>query len=128
MVTPISRLAYAAEYDLMDQAMESERGVQRLFPNEANGRGAAFNFRTRLHKARDYDRKENRKLYGPEDPLYGQTIYAQLTVHDPYWDEDKQAWVLRIVKNQITEMIIEEIPPAREEPEEPKGPTLERRV
>lgn len=111
MVTPISRLAYAVEYELLDQAVESERGVQRIFPG-AGARGDAMNFRVRLHKARDYDRRENKKIYPPDDPMHGQTLYAQLTVRAPYWDDEREVWVLKIERNIAGEMIVEDIPPA----------------
>jgi len=120
MVTSMSRLAYQAEYDLLDQAIESERGVQRLFHGEEEGRGNAMNFRVRLHTARDVDRRENRKLYPPEDPMHGQTLYAQITVRNPYWDKNKKVWVLQLVKNQIQSMVIEEIPAFRREISEEK--------
>lgn len=111
MATSMSRLAYQAEFDLLDQAVESERGVQRLFYGHDIGRGQAMNFRVRLHTARDVDRRESRKFYAPDDPMYGQTIYAQITVRNPYWDAERGAWVLQLIKNQIGEMVVEEIPP-----------------
>jgi hypothetical protein len=111
MTTPISRLAYNAEYDLLDQALESERGVQRIFKGWEEGRGAAMYFRTRLHSARELDRKDNRSIYSLGDPMYGQTLYAQLTVRAPYYDKDRDAWVLKIEKNSTQEMVVEEIPP-----------------
>ena len=115
MVTPVSRQAYAAEYDLLDQALESERGVQRLFKGYEQGRGQAFNFRTRLHSARDYDRRENRRIYPEDDPMHGQTLYAQLTVRAPYWDKERKAWVLMIEKPSVAQMVVEEIPPPQHE-------------
>lgn len=115
MVTSISRLAYQAEYDLFDQAIESDRGVQRLFKGREAGRGPAMNARVRLHTARDIDRRENRKIYPEDDPMHGQTLYAQIMVKNPYWDDDKEAWVLQLVKNQVGEMVVEEIPPMEEQ-------------
>jgi len=112
MTTPVSRLAYAAEYELLDQALASEKGVQRLFPGKTDGRGQAFNFRVRLHQARTFDRHLSKDVYEPGHDMYGQTPYSVLICKNPYWDEEREAWVLQIVKNDagaVSKMIVEEI-------------------
>jgi hypothetical protein len=105
--TPLSKLAYADCYELLDRAMESERGIQRLFVDK----GEAMNYRMRLQKARDEDRKQSRLVYQPGDPLYNTTEYAALTVRMPSLDHERQRWVVRIEKRLVGEMEIEEIPP-----------------
>lgn len=115
MITPVSRQAYQAEYDFLDLALQSERGAQRLFPGDGgwkdSARGQAFQFRTRLNKARDYDRRINAKAYPEDDPRHGQTDYAILYIPAPTFDPKKGAWVLKVEKNTTEGMLIEEIPP-----------------
>lgn len=110
MATPVSRLAYAECYEVLDRALESERGIIRLFFDK----GQAMNFRTRVQKARDYDRKQSMLIYQPTDPLYGQTIYAALTIRMPAYDKERERWMVRIEKNLVSDMEIEEIPEPRE--------------
>ena len=111
MITPVSRLAYADCYDLLDRAIESPRGIQRLFAD----RGQAMNFRVRVQKARDYDRQQSMRVYDPDNPLYGQTIYAQITIRMPRFDEERGKWVVKLERNLIENMEIEDIPPENEE-------------
>ena len=106
MPTPISRAAFADCYELLDRALESPRGIQRYF----QARGDAINYRNRLHKARTYDRENNRRVYEDGDPLYNQTIYAAITVREPRFDDDREKWVLRLEKCVVEEMEIEDIP------------------
>jgi len=111
--TPVSRQAFIDCYELLDRAIESTRGIQRLFDDH----GAAMNFRVRLHKARAYDRHNNQLIYQPDDPLYAQTIYAQIVVREPRFDPDRGKWVLKLEKGVVEEMDIEEIPGPRIEEE-----------
>jgi len=101
-------LAFGAEFELFDQALASERGVQRLFAGK-DGRGAAFNFRVRLHSARKHDRRHSREVYEPGHHLYNKTPYSAITVREPYFDEKKDAWVLKLEKHTLEAMVVEEI-------------------
>lgn len=106
MSAPTSRAAYEAEFDLLDRAVASERGVQRLFTD----RGAAFQFRTRLHKARSYDQEDSKKIYERTDPQWNSTPYACIIVREPFYEQERGVWVLRLEKNSIEHMVVEDIP------------------
>lgn len=97
-------------FELFDRALESPRGVFRYFTD----RDEAFVYRNRLNKARTWDRSQNRSLYKPGDALYNKTVYTQITVREPYWSEEKQRWVLALIKNSPSAMDVEEIPEAAE--------------
>lgn len=106
MTTPVSRMAYEECYDILDRAMESERGIQILYDKK----GDALHFRVMLCAARDQDRKNNGRVYQPGDPLYRQTLYSKLRIRMPIFDEERNKWVLRLGKDVIEDMEIEEIP------------------
>lgn len=82
-----SRLAYDDIFKILDRAIESPLGIRVKFAD----RGAAFRFRTRLHYARNIDRKDNKANFDPDHPMFGRSIYDSVTVKDPvkegpiYW-------------------------------------------
>jgi hypothetical protein len=110
MATPKSKLAYGPMYEILDMALDSVRGIERRFDRK----GEAFQFRVRIQKARDMHRELSYELYTQDDPLYGQTPYAALTIRYPRQVEGR--WVVRIEKELLSEMDLVEIPPPNETP------------
>jgi hypothetical protein len=74
MSASTSRLSFQDCFDVMEKAIESERGVRVQFETE----GAAKHFLVRLNKARVLDRDENRQTYVPGDMLFGRSVYDPL--------------------------------------------------
>jgi hypothetical protein len=86
MTTPTSRAAYEPYYEVLDRALESGAGIRI----ECADQGAAYQFRIRLHSARQIDRELNRESRQPTDPNYGISDYDKLVVRvradgDKWW-------------------------------------------
>jgi hypothetical protein len=83
-----SRLSYKAEYDLMDQALKTEKGVR----SHIGSREASMLYRLKLNKARQLDRKTNAEAYQPGHILHGGSEYDELvfTVRE---DTEGEWWV-----------------------------------
>lgn len=86
MPTPISKAAYKVYYDVLDRALDSPNGIRI----EVGDKGAAFQYRVRLHAARAHDRELNRESREPHDPEYGISDYDNLVVRlrsegDKWW-------------------------------------------
>lgn len=71
MPTSTSREAYEDCYELLDRAMEVERGIGASFSD----RGEAYHFRVRLNAARQLDRDLQKSV----DPTAGKSDYDVLT-------------------------------------------------
>ena len=106
MPLPLDRAHYADCYDIYDKALASKKGVQRIFKDEEG----ANQFRQRLHKARLLDRELNRRVYSaqPDHPLWGSSQYSVIVCRVVYVEE-RDVWLCRLEKNEISEMEIEEI-------------------
>ena len=76
MSIPNNRLSYKDVYDVFDQALEDSAGIRLPFNNYTD----AKYFQMRMHQARVIDRRENAKIYGPEDSMFGQSQYDVLQV------------------------------------------------
>lgn len=115
------RGAYADCFELFDQALASERGVQRIFSSQSEARM----FQGRACRARQLDRGLNRKLYfdQPEHPLYNRSEYAAITVRVAY-DNNRSVWLCRFERVDINNMEVEEIPPSEDE-SVGRGPTFD---
>jgi hypothetical protein len=115
MGSPIDRAAYATEFEIFDQALASERGMQVPKKTEAE----AYKLRERLNSARALDRELNRRIFreNPDDPRYGSSEYAALVIKIVE-DVQRGRWLCRLEKGKIEEMEIEEIPPPEEEEED----------
>ena len=75
MTHPNSHLAYMAELDAFDRARDDPTGI-RIF---AGTRSKATTMRHRLHYARRILRNRNKEIYSPGDPLYGASVYDDIT-------------------------------------------------
>ncbi len=78
MTAPTTRLSYGDAYDALDRAKDDPKGIRVKFEDFA---GAAT-FRSRLHYARQVDRKDNLQIYEEDqgNPLYGRSVYDTLVV------------------------------------------------
>jgi len=111
MSNPASRVAYAQYYAVFDRAIESPLGVRLAFPN----RGQAFHYRSRLHSARDIDRRHNKALYEVGHALHGASAYDTLIVRDPKPDAEGNWW-LYVERNDEIKPHIEDIPAVEDLP------------
>ena len=86
-------LAYSDMLQVLDRALESTKGLTIRFENHSR----AMSFRFRLYSARTADRKQNRLLYEPNNPLWGQSPYDELvmTIHN------RDGWTLFITKGGL---------------------------
>ena len=71
-----SRLAYDDVKEILDQALETPKGIRVSFPTE----GAAIDFRRRANSFRKQDRERSTQLYSRGDPLYGVSLYDKLVL------------------------------------------------
>jgi hypothetical protein len=83
----------------LDKALESEKGVRLRFPDAK----AAMTFKGRVHSLRFLDRKENKKIYPPDDPMHGRSVY------DPLMVKTEDPVTVAIVKLEGVEFDLEEI-------------------
>lgn len=91
MPPPTSQLAHTDILAAMDRAISNGKGV-RVFCGPSLG--DAVNLRQRAYRAREIDRRENRKIYEPEDPLYGRSVYDRLLMIPR--ENDADGWFLYI--------------------------------
>lgn len=123
MTYSTSRLSFDDVFEFMEQAFEaSERDKVLRIPfrkhdNTVDNRGAAIQFRGRIHQARVIDRKDNLSLYpDKEHPLHGRSKYDILSAE--IRKEDGEIF-LYLRKRHLKNLKIEEVDdlPASREPE-----------
>lgn len=66
-----NRMSYTDCYEILDKAGNDPKGIRVPF----DSRREARHYQMRLHNSRAVDRRENKSLYQPGDPLYGQSAY-----------------------------------------------------
>lgn len=71
-----SPLAFGDCRAIFERALQSKRGIQIRCANH----GEAVGLRTRLNSLRRVDRLENKKIYQPDDAMYGSTAYDALVI------------------------------------------------
>ena len=99
-----SRLSYQDCYDLLDRALDADRGICVTVPDKS----AANYLRMRIHHARTIDREENRKTYpDPDQPLHGRSPYDILVLRI---DGDDDEGKLYLDKQKVEILGIEDIP------------------
>ena len=62
--------------EILQQALESERGLKLTFPTPE----AAFSFRMRCYSARRCAQRESKKLFVPDHPMHGKSFYDSLVM------------------------------------------------
>src|SRR5262249_23027130 len=118
MAVSTSRLAFSDCFELMEKAIADEQGIRVKFATYDD----AFNFRLRIHKARQIDRNDNLESYEDGHQLHGRSVYDTLTCKIRKFNGG--AW-LRIEKITARVFEIESLaePPSEAElPLEPKLP------
>lgn len=83
----------------LDRALESEKGVRLRFADDK----AAMTFAGRVHSLRFLDRKENKKIYPEDHPMWGRSVY------DPLMVKKEAPTVVAIIKLEGVEFDLEEI-------------------
>lgn len=101
-----SRLSYSDCFTLFDKALDDSKGA-RYQVNGGLTRGDAWQFRLRMHNARQIDRKDNRELFELGDPLYGRSIYDPLLIQIKQDVEEK--WWIYVIHTEIDEGQIESL-------------------
>jgi hypothetical protein len=71
MSLPQTRLAYTTEFEAFDKALADDKGIRV----KVDDRAAAETLRSRLHYARQLDRRDNTQLYEEDDPMHGRSPY-----------------------------------------------------
>lgn len=112
MTTSTSRAAYTDCYALLDRALDRPAGIRIACGPEADpsALGTANQLRVRLHTARSMDRMEARKVYPPDDPAHGISVYDILVVKIKQAEE--QWWVYIEPRGLVRQ--VEDIPRAAE--------------
>ena len=117
MAVSTSRIAFSDCFDLLERAINDEKGIRIKFATYDD----AFNFRLRIHKARQIDRVDNRLSYDNGHPLHGRSVYDQITCKIRSFNGG--AW-LKLEKISAREFEIESL---SEEPSEAELP-LEAKI
>ena len=81
MPTSLSREAYEDCYDILDRAIEAERGIGASFSE----RGEAYHFRVRLNAARQLDRDLQREVAPNGRSDYDVLTFRIKTLADGKW-------------------------------------------
>lgn len=76
MSIPTNRMSYSDIYEIFDKAMDDPAGIRIPFETQALAR----HYQMRMHNARAIDRRENKDIHKPGDPLYGQSVYDTLQI------------------------------------------------
>lgn len=123
MTAPTTRLSYGDAYEALDRAKDDAKGI-RLKHRDA---ASAQTFRSRVHYARQVDRRDNMAIYNEDDALYGRSVYDPLVVRikqdteGAWWVYIEHASLENVVIESLSELEDEEIelsipPPAKAEP------------
>lgn len=99
-----NRAAYADCFALLQQALETPRGIIV----RCRGESEAHYLRNRLQRARQVDCEANKRIYQPGDYLYNNSEFYALVVK--VVQENEEIWQVRIEKPKVSPMAIEEIP------------------
>lgn len=93
-----SRLSYSDCFTLFNKAYEDPKGA-RYQVNGGKNRGDSWQFRLRMHNARQIDRKDNKEIYEPGDPLYGRSIFDPLIIQIK--QDTEELWWIYVVHTEI---------------------------
>lgn len=98
MVTPTSRMAYTDCFDLLDRALDDDKGTRV----KIGDKGDAWHMRLRLNAARTVERDESKRVYQKGDPGYGVTPWDVLVVKIKEIEKD---WWVYIEKRAVPEVV-----------------------
>lgn len=129
-----AKLAYLDCAEVLDKANGADKGCRV----HVAGENEAINLRMRLHQCRHLDRREMRRVYQPDDPMYGSSGWDGLVVRikeidDLWWVyvEKRGAGILKIESIDDLPKQIEHKPVAQIEHEPVKmlpAPIARRRI
>lgn len=100
MSTSLSYATYSTEYDLMEKAIATPRGIRVQVGSDY---GVASNYRYRLNAARKADRGRISQSMEPGTPGWGTSPYDEL-IFSLEKDEDGFWWVA-MKRNRIPEVV-----------------------
>lgn len=103
MTAPTTRLSYGDAYEALDLAKDDAKGIRLKQKDYA----AACTFRSRIHYARQIDRRDNLEIYEPSDPLYGRSVYDTLVVRIK--QDTEEAWWVYIEHATLKHVVIESL-------------------
>lgn len=86
-----SPLAHKDIEEALDRAIANGKGIRLFCPG---GHGQAISLRQRAYKLREIDRRQNRRLFEPDHPMFGNSVYDAL-VFAPRQASD-ETWFLYI--------------------------------
>lgn len=94
-----SRLSYNDCFTLFEKALEDKKGA-RFQVNDGLHRGDSWQFRLRMHQARQIDRNDNKALHpDPGMPLHGRSEFDPLMIQIKQDTEMK--WWVYVVHTEI---------------------------
>lgn len=99
-----SPLAFEDIRSTFERALASPKGIKIV----CSSHGSAVILRSRFNYYRGLDRKENKNIYSPEDPMYNRSMYDRLMLRIPNKGEPDEN-VLFIEPRSVDNLIIEEI-------------------
>lgn len=111
MTAPTTRLSYGDAYEALDLAKDDAKGIRLKQKDYAS----AATFRSRIHYARQVDRKDNLDIYDPGDPLFGRSVYDTLVVRIKQDTENR--WWIYIEHATIANMVVESLSEIEEDEE-----------
>ena len=103
MSAPTTRLSYGDAYDALDRAKDDKTGIRIKFKDYAE----AHTFRSRLHYARQIDRRDNLQIYDESDQLYGRSVYDTLVARIK--EDTEGAWWVYIQHAQLGDKVVESL-------------------
>lgn len=131
MTTSNSRLAYDDAFEFMERAFEAaEKGkiLRRKFYEKEDtieNRGAAIQFRARIHQARVIDRKDNKELYPEkEHPLHGRSKYDILSAQIRLEGDCIFLYMRKISLNNYLIEEVDDLPPREPQTVEYEAPKM----
>ena len=99
--------SYPSARNLLDRAVDSEKGIKLPFENPKK----AFSMRMNCYTVRSRQRIQNERIYDSDHPLCGNTPWdhLELTLEAPRGSEERTVLVITNGMNTGIETLIEEI-------------------
>ena len=101
MTISTSPKAFEDCYTLLQQALDSPNGIRQGFPSS----GLARHQVSRLNRARNNQREQNREIYPPDHPSHGTSPYDTLVIRTPRKVDGK--WYIHIEPRTVSGVIEE---------------------
>ena len=86
--------------DLLNQAVESERGIAVKYPTATKAWAARMRFYTKINDSR----RESKEMFPLESPMWGRTPFDSLEIIlDPPYSTDRKEVPTRILLRKLTD-------------------------